>query len=119
MPDSRTPTTSKTRFAKARLPDPLRERLDAIHARHNTNDTETLVRLLGAYCDAVEREDAVRWPIAIEMAEAQPQRLVAEQGVAYEANGPGRRVSKRPFKPPSDSRRTRGAGPTDRVSRSA
>jgi hypothetical protein len=118
MANARSPLTSKTRFARARLTDSLRARLDAIHARYNTNDTETLIRLLAAYCDAVERADAVRWPIEIAMAAAQPQLRAAEQGGAYDADG-SRKAGDRPFKPPSESRRTRGAGPTDRVSRSA
>lgn len=43
----------------------MRDRVDKIHARHSTNDSEVTRRLFQAWCDYVEAVDAVRWPVVV------------------------------------------------------
>ncbi|MFI5337548.1 MAG: hypothetical protein ACHQ5A_12230 [Opitutales bacterium] len=69
-------------MAKARLPDELRMRLDAIHKRHRTNDTDTIIALLEAFVLQVEQEDAVRFPITITSTTRQ-ELMVAEDAGPY------------------------------------
>lgn len=91
---------SRNTVLHARLPNELRQRLDAIHARHQTNDTRIVLSLLETFCTAVEEADAVRFPVVVLLADKQ-QLLAAED---------------RPPKPPDKSQRYRGDGPRRAVS---
>lgn len=73
----------KEPIAKARLDDELRSRLNRIHQRHKTSDTEILTELISAFVETVERADAVRFPVTILLAEK--NLLVAEGGVRTDA----------------------------------
>lgn len=55
----------KTASVNVRVPDALKARLNAIHLRHATNDATVVIRLIEAFCDHVEREGKVEFPIAI------------------------------------------------------
>lgn len=66
----------KTEGIRARLPEELRARLDAIHKAHLTNDSTVTVHMLEAFCDYVEKTGAVKLPIQIIPAQ---ERLLQEQ----------------------------------------
>jgi hypothetical protein len=53
----------KSSSINARIPDELRQRLDAIHRRHMTNDSSALIHSLDAFCTYVEREGKVILPM--------------------------------------------------------
>lgn len=55
----------KTAAVTARIPDDLRARLDAIHAKHMTGDTAVITHMLTAFCDYVEASGKVELPIKI------------------------------------------------------
>jgi hypothetical protein len=72
--------TEKLQVA-ARLDDALRGRLETIHAERGTNTTDVIVRLIKAFCDYVDENDGVRWPVKLiydEGAAGQVERMVAE-----------------------------------------
>jgi hypothetical protein len=81
------PVDTKTKVVAGRVQPALKARLEAIHARHLTSDSEVVERLVEAFCDYVEGLDAVRWPVRLEYDQEAAERvkqLVAEPpGNAY------------------------------------
>lgn len=73
----------------SRIPTELRRRLDEIIGRHKTSDSIILNELLPAFCDAVERSDAIRFPIEILMSERQIRAAEGPDVYAVEAKHPG------------------------------
>jgi len=55
----------KNEGIRARLPDDLRNRLDAIHEKHLTNDSTVVVRMLEAFCEHVEEAGGVNFPMRL------------------------------------------------------
>jgi predicted DNA-binding protein len=103
-------TFSKNGTVRARISDAARARLDAIHRRHKTNDTEIVTELIEAFIIAVEQVDAVRFPVAV---------LLAEKQLAVAESPPPTGLPKgnhAPGKPPDKSQRHRGDGPRAKVS---
>jgi len=72
---------SKNSAINARLEDALRARIDRIHQIYGTTDSVVLLRLLEAFCDHVEAENAVRFPIVI--CRVEPLHAVAEPKGKY------------------------------------
>ncbi len=70
-----------THIINMRISTGLRRRLDAIHKRYGTNDSEVIRRLLDAWVDHTEATDAVRWPIWL--GEERTPLLSEEQAAAY------------------------------------
>lgn len=63
--------SKKTEGIRARLPEELRARLDAIHKAHLTNDSTVTVHMLEAFCDYVEKTGAVKLPVELVPAKEQ------------------------------------------------
>jgi len=63
-------------FIAGRVAPELKARLEAIHARHKTSDSDVVEACIDAFCTAVEEADAVRFPIVVLLSE---KRLMAAE----------------------------------------
>ena len=94
---------SRNGVIQSRLTLDVRSRLDAIHERHRTNDSQIMAALVEAFVDAVESADAVRFPVVVLLAEKQVLRAAEDPETK-----PKLAIKE---KPPDKGKSKRGAGP--------